>query len=90
MVRNRKNKLDGVDLANLRALLESPAWQLVSERVLKTLVTETEDLVRPHDAVETATIRGRIAGLRLGLSVPKILVDEALANIKGEADDGVG
>lgn len=71
-------KLDGVDAEHLREVLDSPGWQLIKQRLMKTLEGKMRDLVRPQNEVETATLRGAIQSLELAIKVPEILVQESL------------
>lgn len=86
MARKRHNHLDGIDAEQVQRTTQSRGWQLITERLNKTLAGMVTDLERPHSEVDTATIRGTIAGLRLALGVPKILMVEG--NTKREVDNG--
>lgn len=76
----RREKLDGIDAEQIQDTLESPGWQLIRQRIERTLVGKIGELEKPSDEVTTAQLRGQIAGLRTALNVPDILLNEAKEN----------
>jgi hypothetical protein len=74
--RRRRDKLDGIDADEIRKTTASPGWQLIRQRVETALTGKLAELEQPSDAVATAQLRGFIAGLRLALKVPEILIRE--------------
>lgn len=58
-------------------MTELRGWQLIQQRIERTLGSKRGDLEQPHSEVETATLRGYIAGLKLAMEIPNILRREA-------------
>lgn len=82
MASRRRDKLDGIDAEQIEQTLGSRGWQLIRQRIEKTLAVKLAELEQPADQVVTAQIRGYIAGLRLSLGVPAILIREGEENAK--------
>lgn len=76
----KARKLSSSDGSEIRIIVASPGWQFIRERLEKTRDAKIEELLKPADPVQTAQLRGEIAGLKIALSVPAILISEA----KGE------
>ena len=76
----RGQRLDGVDADHLTQTVASEGWQLIRQRIERTLELKQGELEQPLDPVRTATVRGEIAGLKLALTVPEILTAEAKRN----------
>lgn len=78
-------KLDPVDAEQLVMLMRSPAYALVMERVDAEVGRQNRELV-DVDLPEAKMYykRGVISGLRMALSIPKILATEAGAEEKQE------
>lgn len=76
--------MDYVDVEALQGMLESRGWQLYMERVDKTLQLDLEELTAQRSETETATIRGKITGLRLARTIPAILLREAKQHVTVE------
>lgn len=72
-----RERLDAVDVDNLNELLGSGPYRLIQARIEKVIAEAIEELVRPTNEVVTATVRGKIEGLRLALDIPAILKQEA-------------
>lgn len=72
-----EDDLDNLDLERLKDLAESGGYRLVSARIAKLRESKLRDLIQPTDAVETATLRGYIAGLDAAANIPAILIREA-------------
>jgi hypothetical protein len=68
--------LDAGDKDALQELLISPGYGLVRERIADTIQQLSTELESDLDAAVTAKVRGKIAGLRLALTVPDILIAE--------------
>lgn len=84
MAQPRRKALDGFDAEAVREMTESGGWRLVRSRIEKTLVEKMEALVNPSSEVETAKLRGEIAGLRTALRIPEILQSEGQKNSTGD------
>lgn len=84
----RKDKLDPVDADHIRRVTESRGWQLIRQRVERTLELKVAELQQPLDPVKTAEVRGMIQGLRLALDVPRILRAEGKEVNEDSAADG--
>jgi hypothetical protein len=69
--------LDSGDKDDLEELLLSPGYALVRKRIEGTVADMSNELAADLDLVATAKLRGKIAGLKLALSVPQILIGEA-------------
>lgn len=83
----KRDKLDGVDAEHIRQTAETFGWQLIRERLLRTVAGKVEELKRPLDAIQTATARGMIEGLELALNVPRILEAEGEKNAGDKRDE---
>lgn len=73
---SKPRKLDSIDAEHIQEVLDSAGWQLIKQRLMKTLDGKMRDLVRPQLEIETATLRGAISSLELALKVPEILIQE--------------
>lgn len=72
----RDRGLDAIDAQRVAELLDTRAWQLISSRIERIQHAKIRELVRPSDAVTTATLRGYIEALETVLRVPSILIEE--------------
>lgn len=83
MPRNpRREKLDGIDAEQISQVVDSRGWQLIRQRIEKTRDEKMRELLQPLDPVQTANLRGSIAGLELALTVPKILMGEVKEGVE--------
>ena len=80
----QSRKLDPRDADSLDTLLEGRGWQLVRVRLDHELKVQMADLEQPKTEIETAAIRGKIGMLRLAISMPERLYQEAT---KGQAPE---
>jgi hypothetical protein len=85
MPQRKHDRVDLVDAELVEEMLGSRGWQLVQQRIAETVATQMRALVQPQTEIETATLRGFIAGLQLAASVPKILQGEAKNDAKENA-----
>lgn len=76
----RKEKLDSLDAERVEETIRTPGWQLIGERIAVELQRHRLALENPQTEAETATLRGRIAGLKTALEVPGILMREGKEN----------
>lgn len=77
MAASRKDRPDLLDAELIEEMLRSRGWQLTEQRIKETVSTKLRALIQPQSEIETATVRGFIAGLELAAGVPKILQKEA-------------
>lgn len=73
---------DSAEMDALREMLRSPAWGLMIGRIHAEIDRRHWELEKPLDIEKTSTLRGLIAGLRIALNVPIILIDEIKAGLK--------
>jgi hypothetical protein len=87
--KRRADKLDGIDADHVSTVLRSAGWQLIWQRIERTIESKVAEVLQPLDPVKTAEVRGMIQGLKLALGVPAILQAEAAAN-RGAGKEGDG
>lgn len=75
--RPEEDDLDNLDLERLKDYVASGGHRLATDRIAKLRESKLRDLIQPADAVETATLRGFIAGLDAAVNIPAILIREA-------------
>jgi len=85
--KRRGQRLHPSDAESIGLMLRSDAWQLFQQRIERAMFLKAEELLQPLDPVKTATVRGEVAGLKLALKVPEILMTEASANRAAGGDD---
>lgn len=86
--KRKADRLDGIDADHVSTVLRSPGWQLIRQRIERTVQLKVDEVLAPLDPVKTAEVRGMIQGLKLALGVPAILQAEASANRGGKDGDG--
>jgi len=62
--------------ADVKAVLSEPGYRLIRARVEAAIETKRAELEQDLSEPETQRVRGEIRGLRLALSIPKILMEE--------------
>jgi hypothetical protein len=72
----RREKLDRVDADLIEQVVQSRGWQLIRQRVEHEIERERTALEQPGPETETAWRRGKLAGLRDALQIPKLLMAE--------------
>ncbi len=77
-----RKKPQGFSSRIVRDTVESPGYRLIRNRMLEVERTLLEALTVDADAVQTAKVRGELAGVRTCLGLPDILIAE-----KGEPDE---
>lgn len=77
MAQRKRDKLDGIDIDDIEQTTSSRGWQLIRQRIERTLAGKRAELEHDADSVATAKLRGFIEGLGLAMKVPAILVKEA-------------
>ena len=88
MAATRKKRLYPSDAELVRETLASQGWQLIRERIERAAAIKASELLQPLDQVKTATLRGEVAGLKLALEIPAIVMQEAKGASDGEIDGG--
>lgn len=80
--KKRSDRLDGIDAEHVRQTVESPGWQLIRQRIERTISLKVSELLQPLEPVKTTQVRGMIEALTLVLDIPRILQAEAKENRK--------
>lgn len=77
MEKRKRRALDRLDGEGVREVLLTRGWKVIEKRMRETVELKTRELVNPHGEVQTALLRGEIAGLTTALKIPGILVSES-------------
>ena len=72
----RREKLDRVDVDHVDQTVRSRGWQLIRQRIERTLEQKRVELEHDAGEVATAKLRGFIEGMKLALEIPKMLMQD--------------
>ncbi len=78
MPRREEEAPDSAELDALRELVRSPGYSLLKDRIEQTIEDRRNDM---EDDGDPQRLRGIIAGLRLALRIPEILISEIKATL---------
>ncbi len=67
---------DDVDREHLQEVLDSNGYRILTAHITDTIEQQRTHLEQPADEARTAFTRGQIAGLRLALKIPDMLLQQ--------------